>query len=55
MLMGLLINGKAVNGLVQQANALCEEILGRDMVEGPSARGQGIFYPHLECIMIPLV
>src|ERR1051325_11252299 len=47
MLMGLPINGKAVNGPIQQPNNLCEELLGRDMVEGPSARVQGIFLSTL--------
>ena len=47
MLMGLPINGKAVSGPVQHGNALCEEMLGRDMVEGPSARGQGNFLSTL--------
>ena len=47
MLMGLPIDGKAVNGPVQQPNNICEELLGRDMVEGPTARGQGIFLSTL--------
>ena len=39
MLLGLPIDGKAVNGSVQQPNSLCEELLGKDMVEGSGSRG----------------
>src|ERR1051325_8146708 len=47
MLIGLPIDGKAVNGPIQQPNNICKELLGRDMVEGPTARGQGIFLSTL--------
>lgn len=43
MLLGLPVAGKAVNGCVQQANALCEQALGIDLIEGAvGSRGQGI-------------
>ena len=42
MLLGLPVDGKAVNGSVQQPNSQFEELLGRDMVEGGGARGHGI-------------
>ena len=48
MLLGLPVDGKAVNGSVQQPNSLCEELLGRDMVEGGGARGQGIILTELK-------
>ena len=48
MLLGLPFNGKAVNGSVPQPNSLCEELLGRDMVEGSGARGQGILLTELK-------
>ena len=48
MLLGLPIDGKAVNGSVQQPNSQCEELLGRDMVEGGGARGQGILLTNLK-------
>ena len=48
MLLGLPIDGKALNVLVQQSNSLCKELLGNDMVEGGSARGQGIFLTDLK-------
>src|SRR4051812_46426471 len=43
MLLGLPIEGKVVNGRVQHANALCEKVLGKDMIEGDTnLRGQRI-------------
>ncbi|XP_058784941.1 serine/threonine-protein phosphatase 7 long form homolog [Vicia villosa] len=43
MLLGLPIVGKAVNGCVQQANALCKQALSVDLIEGEvGARGQGV-------------
>ena len=48
MLLGLPVDGKAVNGSVQQPNSLCEELLGGDMVEGGDARGQGILLTKLK-------
>ncbi|XP_058776536.1 protein MAIN-LIKE 2-like [Vicia villosa] len=43
MLLGLPIDGKAVNGSVQHANVLCENVLGRDLiVTSQGSRGQGI-------------
>ena len=48
MLLGLPIDGKAVNGSVQQPNSQCEELLGRDMVEGGGARGQEILLTDLK-------
>ena len=48
MLLGLPIDGKAVNGSVQQPNSLHEELLGKDIVGGNSARGQGILLTELK-------
>src|ERR1043165_1719870 len=45
MLLGLPINGKPMNGDVQQPNDLCLKMLGVDLIEGTEAakgRGQGI-------------
>jgi len=43
MLLGLPIDGKAVNGSVQHANSMCERVLGRDLVvPTQGSRGQGI-------------
>ncbi|XP_058784701.1 protein MAIN-LIKE 1-like [Vicia villosa] len=43
MLLGIPVAGKVVNGAVQQANALCEQALGIDLIEGDEgAKGHGI-------------
>ncbi|XP_058762084.1 protein MAIN-LIKE 2-like [Vicia villosa] len=43
MLLGLPIDGKAVNRSVQHANSMCERVLGRDLVvPTQGSRGQGI-------------
>ncbi|XP_058788007.1 protein MAIN-LIKE 1-like [Vicia villosa] len=43
MLLGLLVDGKAINGCVMQANSLCFQAIGIGLIEGQvGARGQGI-------------
>ena len=54
MLLGFPVDGKAVNGSVQQLNSQCEELLGRYMVEGGGARGQGILLTELKSHYISL-
>src|ERR1051325_1583121 len=49
-----MLTGLPINGPVQQANTLCEEMLDRDMVEGSSARGQGIYLSTLRVYYDPL-
>ena len=48
MLLGLHVDGEAVNGPVQLPNSLCEELLGRNMLDQSNARGQGIFLSELK-------
>lgn len=47
MLLGLRVEGKAVNGQVNQDNAICEQLLGADLMDD-SARGQGISLRYLK-------
>ncbi|XP_058748815.1 serine/threonine-protein phosphatase 7 long form homolog [Vicia villosa] len=56
MLLGLSIDGKAVNGSVQHANSLCERVLGRDLVvPTQGSRGQGISLASLRAYYDDLV
>ncbi|XP_058785450.1 protein MAIN-LIKE 2-like [Vicia villosa] len=56
MLLGLPIDGKAVNGSVQHANSLCERVLGRDLVvPTQGSRGQGISLASLRAYYDELV
>lgn len=48
MLLGLKIDGDAVNGPVMVSDSLCEELLGKDMVDPRISRGQGIFLSELK-------
>ena len=48
MLLGIPIDGKAIIGSVQQPNSLYKELLGKNMVEGSGARGQGILLTELK-------
>lgn len=51
MLLGLPIKGKATNGIVNQDNAICEELLGAPLCEDTSmgqARGQGINLKYIK-------
>lgn len=41
MLLGLRIEGKVVNGQVNQDNAICVQILGADLIDD-TAKGQGV-------------
>ncbi|XP_058775861.1 serine/threonine-protein phosphatase 7 long form homolog [Vicia villosa] len=56
MLLGLPIDGKAVNGSVQHANSMCERVLGRDLVvPTQGSRGQGISLVSLRAYYDELV
>ncbi|XP_058746479.1 protein MAIN-LIKE 2-like [Vicia villosa] len=49
MLLGLPVDGKAINGCVMQANSLCQEAIGIDLIEGAvGARGQGVNLKRLK-------
>lgn len=47
MLLGLPIEGKAVNGKTNYANSICEELLGADLLDD-NPRGQGILLSRLK-------
>lgn len=47
MLLGLRIKGKVVNGQVNQYNAICEQLLGADLIDD-TTRGQGINLKYLK-------
>ncbi|XP_058726085.1 protein MAIN-LIKE 2-like [Vicia villosa] len=49
MLLGLPVDGKAINSFVMQANSLCHQALDIDLIEGQAgARGQGVNLKRLK-------